>query len=215
VRGLTLSAWITPIYPVFGTGRPGAGRPGPDRPGPVPFRFMTDAWTAPAVERTRPERVLGERQALEAWLDFHRDTLLLKCAGLTPAQLKERAVPPSRLSLLGLVRHMTEVERWWFRIHAAGTDLPFPYDPAQTGEDFEALDDADAAANIEAFKQEIKGARAAVAGSQLDDVVPSHGHHPERARDIRWIYLHMIEEYARHNGHADLIRERIDGLTGD
>ena len=98
---------------------------------------MTDAWIAPQVERTDPERVLGERQALEAWLDFHRDTLLLKCAGLTAGQLKERAVPPSRLSLLGLVRHMTEVERWWFRMHAASADLPFPYDPDQTGQDFE------------------------------------------------------------------------------
>ena len=116
---------------------------------------MTETWIAPQVERTDPGRILGERQALEAWLDFHRETLLLKCAGLTADQLKERAVPPSRLSLLGLVRHMTEVERWWFRMHAADTDLPFPYDPDQTGQDFEALDDADAAANIEAFKQEI------------------------------------------------------------
>jgi Protein of unknown function (DUF664) len=66
-----------------------------------------------------------------------------------------------------------------------------------------------------AGRQEIEHARAAVPGKQLDDVVPSHGHHRERARDIRWIYLHMIEEYARHNGHADLIRERIDGVTGD
>ncbi|MBV9092409.1 MAG: DinB family protein [Streptosporangiaceae bacterium] len=176
---------------------------------------MTQAWTAPQVERAEPGLILGERQALEAWLDYHRDTLLLKCAGLTASQLKKRAVPPSRLSLLGLVRHMTEVERWWFRIHAANTDLPFPYDPDQTGRDFEALDDADPAANIEAFKQEIGHARAAVAGKQLDDVVASHGHHRERTLDIRWIYLHMIEEYARHNGHADLIRERIDGAAGE
>ncbi len=176
---------------------------------------MTGPWTAPQVERTDPARILGERPALEAWLDFHRATLLLKCAGLTADQLKERAAPPSRLSLLGLVRHMTEVERWWFRMHAANTDMPFPYDPDQTGQDFEALDGADTAANIEAYKQEIAHARAAVAGKQLDDVVPSHGDHPECTRDIRWIYLHMIEEYARHNGHADLIRERIDGATGD
>ena len=175
---------------------------------------MTEIWTAPQVERTEPGRILGEREALEALLDFHRDTLLLKCAGLTADQLKERAVPPSRLSLLGLVRHMTEVERWWFRMNAANTGLSFPYDPDQTGQDFEALDGADVAANIEAFKQEIDQACAAVAGKQLDEVVPGHGDHPERTRDIRWIYLHMIEEYARHNGHADLLRERIDGATG-
>ena len=103
---------------------------------------------------------------------------------------------------------MTEVERWWFRMHAANTDLPFPYDPDQTGQDFEALDDADAAANIGAFQQEIQHARAAVAGKQLDDVVPSRGHHPERARDIRWVYLHMIEEYARKATHIHSGRRR-------
>jgi uncharacterized damage-inducible protein DinB len=128
---------------------------------------MAEGWSAAQVARTDPGRILGERPALAAWLDFHRDTLLRKCAGLTAGQLKERAVPPSRLSLLGLVRHMTEVERWWFRMHAARTDLPFPYDPDQTGQDFEALEDADAAANIEAFKQEIAHARAAVAGNRL------------------------------------------------
>jgi uncharacterized damage-inducible protein DinB len=177
--------------------------------------LMTETWTAPQVERNDPGRILAEREALEAWLDFHRETLLYKCAGLTADQLKERAVPPSRLSLLGLVRHMTEVERWWFRMHAGETDLPFPYDPDQTGQEFEALDDADAPGNIAAYKQEIEQARAAVAARELDDIVPSRADHPERTRDIRWIYLHMIEEYARHNGHADLIRERVDGATGD
>jgi len=167
------------------------------------------------VDRAKPALTLGEREALEGMLDYQRATLLLKCAGLTAGQLKERAVPPSRLSLLGLVRHMTEVERWWLRIHAANTDLPFPYDPESTGLDFEALDDADAADNIKAYRQEIEQANAALAARQLEDVVPSHGDHPERVRNIRWLYLHMIEEYARHNGHADLLRERIDGVTGD
>ena len=176
---------------------------------------MTDTWTAPPVDRAKPGLTLGEREALDALLDYQRDTLLLKCAGLTAGQLKERAVPPSRLSLLGLVRHMTEVERWWLRMHAANTYLPFPYDPDSIGLDFEALDDADAAANMEAYRQEIEQARATLAAKQLDDEVPSHGDHPERTRNVRWLYLHMIEEYARHNGHADLIRERIDGVTGD
>jgi uncharacterized damage-inducible protein DinB len=176
---------------------------------------MTETWTAPPVDRADPGLILDEREALDASLDFQRDTLLLKCAGLTAGQLKERAVPPSRLSLLGLVRHMTEVERWWLRIHAANTDLPFPYDPESTGLDFEALDEADAAANIEAYRWEIEQARATLARKLLDDVVPSHGDHPERVRNVRWLYLHMIEEYARHNGHADLLRERIDGVTGD
>ena len=176
---------------------------------------MTTSWTAPAVDRPDPDLIGEERAALEQWLDYHRTTLLAKCAGLTAEQLKTRAVPPSGLSLLGLVRHMTEVERWWFRMHVGGEDLAFPYDPDSTGLDFTDLDGADAADNLDAFRREVDAARAAAAGKDLDLVVPSRGDHPERTRDVRWIYLHMIEEYARHNGHADFLRERIDGSTGD
>jgi hypothetical protein len=177
---------------------------------------MTEAeWTAPSAERQEPDRVSTERRALEQWIDYHRATLLTKCAGLNAEQLKRRASPPSTLSLLGLVRHMTEVERWWFRMNANGEDLTFPYDPEGTGRDFDDLDGADAEADIETYRQEVDAARAVVAGKDLDLVVPSRGHHPERTRDVRWIYLHMLEEYARHNGHADLLREAIDGQTGD
>jgi hypothetical protein len=172
-------------------------------------------WTAPEAPRVEPDRVADERTSLEQWLDYHRQTLLWKCAGLTAEELKRRAVPPSRLSLLGLVRHMTEVERWWFRMHGAGEDLTFPYDPDGVGLDFDEVDDADAPGNLDAFAAECDLARAAVRGKSLDDVVPSRGDHPERTRDMRWIYVHMIEEYARHNGHADLLREAVDGTTGD
>ena len=110
---------------------------------------------------------------------------------------------------------MVDVERWWFRVHAAGEDVGFVYDPDGAGLDFERVDDADAAADLIAFGRECDAARGAVAGRALDDVVPSRGHHPERERDIRWIFVHMIEEYPRHNGHADLLREAIDGTTGD
>jgi uncharacterized damage-inducible protein DinB len=176
---------------------------------------MIEDWRAPAVERADPDRVADERTALEQWLDYHRATLLLKCAGLSAEQLKRRAAPPSTLSLLGLVRHLTEVERWWFRMHAGGEQLDFPYDPDQTGADFDDTADADAEDNLSAYLEEIDAAREAAAGKDLDLVVPSRGDHPERTRDIRWIYVHMIEEYARHNGHADLLREEIDGATGD
>lgn len=176
---------------------------------------MTAAWTAPAVERIEPELVSDERASLEQWLDYHRATLRMKCSGLTAEQMKLRPIPPSRLSLLGLVRHMVEVERWWFRMHAAGEDLDFPYDPDGVGLDFEQIDDADAEADLEAFERECEAARSAVAERRLDDAVPSRGDHPERVRDIRWIFVHMVEEYARHNGHADLLREAIDGTTGD
>jgi uncharacterized damage-inducible protein DinB len=176
---------------------------------------MSTEWTAPAAERSDPARISGERTALEQWLDYHRATLLTKCTGLTGEQLKRRAVPPSTLSLLGLVRHLTEVERWWFRMHANGERLQFPYDPDQTGADFDDLDGADPAADLAAYRGELELARAAVADKDLELVVPSKGDHPERRRDVRWIFLHMIEEYARHNGHADLLREAIDGTTGD
>ncbi len=173
-------------------------------------------WTAPMPERAEPDLVSTERVALDQWVDYHRATLLTKCGGLTAEQLKRRSVPPSALSLLGLVRHMTLVERWWFRMHAAQEDVRLLYTVEESSTaDFDDLDDADAAANLEAYREELDAARAAVAGKSLDLVVPSRGDHPERTRDIRWIYLHMLEEYARHNGHADLLRESIDGATGD
>ena len=177
---------------------------------------MATTWTAPSLERTEPNRTGTEREALEQWLDFHRDTLLMKCAGLTDDQLKARAVPPSPLSLLGLVRHMTEVERWWFRMHAANEQIGFRYcTDGDDDADFGDLEGADAQADLETFRREIEAARAAVQDRPLEDVVASRGHDPERTRNIRWIFLHMIEEYARHNGHADLIRECIDGTVGD
>ncbi|MCW2573004.1 MAG: hypothetical protein JWO88_3062 [Frankiales bacterium] len=110
---------------------------------------------------------------------------------------------------------MTEVERWWFRMHVNSESLDFPYDPDGIGTDFDGIDDADAAQNLDAYWREVEAARSAVADKSLDLVVASRGDHPERTRDVRWVYVHMIEEYARHNGHADLLREAIDGVTGD
>jgi uncharacterized damage-inducible protein DinB len=175
---------------------------------------MTSEWTAPSVERTAPARIAGERESLEQWLDFQRETLLMKCTGLSAAQLKTRSVPPSGLSLLGLVRHMAEVERWWFRMHAANEQIGFEYSEDNESADFDDVDDADAKADLETFRREVEAARDAVREKDLDDVVDGRGHLGQ-PRDIRWIYVHMIEEYARHNGHADLIRERIDGTVGD
>jgi uncharacterized damage-inducible protein DinB len=171
------------------------------------------AWTAPEITRDREPYIADERTMLDGWLDFHRQTLLLKCAGLTADQLKKRAVDPSSLSLLGLVRHMAEVERWWFRRMAGGQDLGWLYvtDDSEDA-DFDDVDAADAEADLAAFAAEVEQARAAVAGRSLDDTFVS----PTRKTEIslRWVYTHMVEEYARHNGHADLLRERIDGTTG-
>jgi uncharacterized damage-inducible protein DinB len=176
---------------------------------------MTPTWSAPSVERPPPGRTSGEREALTDWLDFHRHTLLMKCAGLTAEQLKLRPVAPSRLSLLGLVRHMTDVERLWFRMTAAGEDVPFVYWRRDNRNvDFEDIEGADPAVALETFRRECEAAGAAVAGRPLDDVVPGLRGNPDQTRNIRWIYVHMIEEYARHNGHADLLRESVDGATG-
>jgi hypothetical protein len=171
-------------------------------------------WIAPAVNRVPEPGLGGERESLERWLTYHRQTLLTKCAGLTAVQLATRAVPPSLLSLHGLVRHLSEVERSWFRHRFAGAELPDLYctDDNIDG-DFLDVDDADPAADLQVFVRECALADAAAAGRSLDDTFV----HPGDGTDLnlRWIYLHMIEEYARHNGHADLLREGIDGATGD
>jgi uncharacterized damage-inducible protein DinB len=151
-----------------------------------------------------------ERPMLQAFLDWHRATLLYKCAGLTGEQLAERTVPPSALSLLGLVRHMTKVERTWFRRRFAGEPVEDPFGGDQAA-DFERGDPARAAADYARLTEEFKLADAAVANASLDDTFVHNG----ESMSLRLIYLHMIEEYARHLGHADLLRERIDGATGE
>ncbi len=166
------------------------------------------------MTRTNPPPAETQRVQLESFLEFHRQTLLGKCAGLTEAQLKRRSVQASALSLLGLVRHMSEVERGWFRRRVAGEDIGYIYARDDNPDaDFNEVDAADPAACFDIYAAEVDSARAAAAGRPLDGVF----FHPRRRVDIslRWVYLHMIEEYARHNGHADLIRESIDGATGE
>ena len=147
---------------------------------------------------------------LQATLDWHRATLLHKCGGLTGQQLAERAAPPSGLSLLGLLRHMTKVERVWFRARFSGEPVGNPFGDNWNA-DFESPDPARAAADYARLTEEFKLADAAVAHASLDDTVDHRG---ERM-SLRHVYLHMVEEYARHLGHADLLRERIDGATGE
>jgi uncharacterized damage-inducible protein DinB len=152
---------------------------------------------------------------LDTWLDFHRATLLMKCSGLDDGQLKTRSVPPSSLSLLGLVRHMTEVERGWFRRVLLDEDAPPLYYAGDNEDgDFDDVEQADVAADFAAHRAEVQTCRAAAAVHPDLDAVGKRKRHGEDV-SLRWIYVHMIEEYARHNGHADLLRERIDGATGD
>lgn len=173
-------------------------------------------WTAPDVDRSPSPRLASEREALQGWLAFHRQTLLSKCSGLTHEQLATRSVPPSALSLLGLVRHMAEVEAWWFRSSLRGEHAHGFYGPDDDPEgDFTDLDSVPAEEVFARYAEECRLADAAAAGLPLETTFTSPGHDPSRALDLRWLYLHMIEEYARHNGHADLLRELIDGTTGD
>jgi uncharacterized damage-inducible protein DinB len=167
-------------------------------------------WKAPDVERPGGPTAGPERPMLQAVLDWHRATLLYKCAGLTGEQLAERTVPPSDLSLLGLVRHMTKVERTWFRQRFAGEPVDDLFGDDKSA-DFERTDPARAAADYARLTEEFKLADAAVAHASLDDTFTHGG----EVMSLRLIYLHMIEEYARHVGHADLLRQRIDGATGE
>ena len=164
------------------------------------------------VERVEPSFLLPEREMLESWLEYHRATLLWKCDGLDDAQLKVRSVEPSSMSLLGLVRHMAEVERNWFRRVLDQQDAPgIYYDDANPDGDFDDVDGADVTADMALFEAEVEAARAIAAAHGLDDTGVRRG----APVSLRWIYVHMIEEYARHNGHADFLRERIDGAVGD
>jgi hypothetical protein len=158
-----------------------------------------------------PDPQSDERTTLEGWLDFYRATLINKCAGLGHLALRTAVVGPSPLTLLGLVQHMADVERTWFR-RALGENLPRIHPDGSERDDggFWLAPDADIASACATWKEEVTGARENCAARQLDDV----GSHLGLQVSLRWIYIHVIGEYARHAGHADLIRERIDGTTG-
>jgi hypothetical protein len=166
------------------------------------------------IERSIPPLNADVRTTLESWLDFHRTTLAMKCDGLDDAQAASVSVPPSGLTMTGLVQHMAEVERNWFLRVLAGEQAPPIYDPRADpdGPDggFELAEDAKLGDALATWHAEIARARERCAGRDLAHT----GRFMDQDVNLCWIYVHMIEEYARHNGHADLIRERIDGTTG-
>ncbi|GAB3002872.1 DinB family protein [Streptomyces pseudoechinosporeus] len=168
------------------------------------------------TERREPATTADERTMLEGWLDYHRQTLAWKGEGLTDAQLRTASVEPSELTLMGLVRHMAEVERGWFRKVLAAEDAgPIYYTEEDRDGEFHLSETDTWEEAYATWQAEIESARRNAARFGLDDI--SEGKHRRTGErfNLRWIYTHMIEEYARHNGHADLIRERIDGVTGD
>ena len=168
----------------------------------------------PEIPRQDPGLHGGELEMLGQYLDFHRATLRMKCAGLGEADLKRRAVPTSNLSLLGLVRHLTEVEYGWFCESLDGQPERSVYFTADDlNGDFDNLDAHPLADVWAAYGAQVAESRR-ILGTYSDGGEPARGATRTR-RDARWVLLHMIEEYARHNGHADLLREGVDGETGE
>jgi uncharacterized damage-inducible protein DinB len=165
------------------------------------------------TDRIPPPLLGGERETLRAFLDYHRTTLALKCDGLGDDDLRRRSMPPSTLTLLGLVRHMAEVERTWFRRVIDGEDVPLVWSPEG---DFQVAYDPSGATRADAFtawQAEVAHSRRIELAAESLDVT---GHNARWGEDVslRLVMLHLIHEYARHNGHADLLREGIDGVVG-
>lgn len=172
-------------------------------------------WAEPGNDpRELLEQGRGEKSVLAEYLDRYRMTFELKCEGLTAEQLATRSIPPSTMSLMGLIRHLARVEHSWTRrVFEGQHELPRLYRTDEDPDlDFnEAVADEDVLAEAwDTWRGEVAHARAIYADLNLDTKVSVHGEEAE-TRDI---VVHLIEEYARHVGHADLLRECIDGRTG-
>jgi len=166
------------------------------------------------VERPEFSLTGDEAEILWSMLDYHRSTLLWKCEGLNEDQLRCLSVPPSKLSLLDLLRHLAAMERHWIQRVLLGRNLEPLYSLTPDGE-IDPLDPTPAAEVVQRFLIACDESRSIISVHPLDEVVPSartgYGH----PASLRFIAVHMIEEYARHCGHADLLRETIDGVVGD
>ncbi|MEU0844428.1 DinB family protein [Streptomyces sp. NPDC005962] len=166
-----------------------------------------------APERVGPPLIAGERETLRGFLDFHRATLAMKCDGLSDEELRRHSMPPSTLSLLGLVRHMAEVERTWFRIVVNREDMPLVWSDQR---DYQVAYDATTATRTEAFdawQREVDHARRIENEAEsLDAIV--HSERWGKDMTLRLVMTHVLLEYARHNGHADFLREGVDGTVG-
>ncbi|MET9397737.1 DinB family protein [Kitasatospora sp. NPDC002965] len=178
-----------------------------------------DAYDRADAARTEPLRTADERATLVTFLDHQRATFVMKCAGLTTEQLRARPLAPSALSLLGLARHLAEVERGWFRNVLADEAVPGYWKrPDGSFSEFD-VEDADPEEAFAVWRGECEHARQLVAATESLGFVGhyrgSTGADGDDAYSLRWILTHMIEEYARHNGHADLLREHLDGRTGE
>lgn len=189
-------------HPADGTARPESGLTDDD---------LSPVWADD--DRPRIPRVAAEREALAAYLDHYRAAIEMKCRGVTRQQARTRSVPPSTLSLHGLVRHLACVERWWFQQNFEHRDVPLLYVvPDDPDLDFNPPADADFVADLVAWRTECEISRQIVAAHDLDDVARPLDWYEDV--DLRWLVLRMISEYAQHCGHADLLREGLDGMVG-
>jgi len=167
----------------------------------------------PEVVRVDEPTTGDEEATLRGLLEWERTTLLWKCRGLTADELILRPAPPSTLSLLGLIRHLADAERAWFRRYFRGEQIPEVYArPDAPDAAFNETDAGEAEADVGRLLDEWDAARSAVAGASLDD---QFEHEQFGEMSLRWVYNHMIAEYARHIGHADLLRQLIDGGIGE
>lgn len=162
-------------------------------------------------ERRQRQTTGGEREMLTAFLDFERDTLLWKVTGLTEEQLREKRTP-SGMSLLGLVKHLGYVERSWFQRRFLGHDVYIPWRSGDPGGDFRIEADESPKTVLDFYQAEVEASRRVTAETASLDTIARD---PDRPVSLRWVLVHMIEETARHVGHADLMRELTDGQTGE
>jgi hypothetical protein len=171
---------------------------------------MTDADAVVALTRVEPPLRAAEKDALVLRLDFLRETAVNKVAGLTTEQATTAAVPPSTLTPAGVVRHLMCVERWWFALDfAALPDVPDPWGEHDVG-GFDLEPGETLASVVRTYLAECARSNEVIAAHALDDVARSEGFD----FDLRYAVIHLIEETGRHCGHLDLLRQAIDGSTG-
>ena len=164
-----------------------------------------------ADHRLKPPRAGSEKETLEAYLELQRATALWKLEGLSDEDLR-RPMTPSGLTMLGVVKHLAYVEHWWFQADFLNRESEFPWTDEDPDADFRIEPTETTDQILSLYQEETEEARRIVEASSLDDLAQ---HEKRGGYSLRWIIIHMIEETARHNGHLDLMREAIDGMTGE
>jgi hypothetical protein len=163
------------------------------------------------MDRPEPPHAGPERDVLNGFLDFLRSAVVVKASGLTDAQARTAACPPSTLTVAGLVSHLTAVERFWFSIDFAGEDLPHPWTPDDPHGGFRVADDVGVEELVAAYEAECERSRRIVRANDLDELCRGEG----MDFSLRYVVTHLIEETGRHAGHLDLLREALDGHVGE